>query len=115
MNNFRHIRENQQLTSTRILFPEISSIGSISTLAVLQEYIEFISHNDYLSKIDEYLEMAFRLEFSKNWPVSVLEKYLEDPLHLSMMMMNSGDADHLIAGYSYDRDDIIRSAIRLIG
>ncbi|MFQ6610819.1 MAG: phosphate acyltransferase [Fidelibacterota bacterium] len=115
MNKIKNFLENQQLFSSRIVFPEMNSIGCISAFDGVRANIDLISHEDYLTKINEYLEMALRLEFSKNWSVGVLERYLEAPLHLSMMMIKADDADHLIAGYSYEQDDIIRSAIRLIG
>jgi len=116
LNKFiKYSHDSRDLPNTRFVFPESNDERVSMACAHLQESVDVIPIENFYPKIVDYFEIARRMEFTKNWPGNVLEKYLEHPLHLSMMMLNTDDVDHLIAGVSISQEDIIRTALRIIG
>ena len=103
-------------SNAKIILPEIndSRIKSATSKLISLGY-DISNANDYKSHYDNYLEMLSRMKFCKNWPYEEIEKYLEDPLHYSMMAVANGDADGLVAGAQTSTSEVIRSAIRIIG
>tara|TARA_A100001011_G_C14213981_1_gene801176 strand:- start:59 stop:976 length:918 start_codon:yes stop_codon:yes gene_type:complete len=75
-----------------------------------------ISLDGYRSKVKSLTQFLKTKKFSKHWPDSKIESYINDnPIVLGMILVAKGEADVLVAGASTSTSEIIRHSIRIIG
>ena len=88
----------------------------------IQDAQKFLSHsgfsiqdvnsfNDYPS----YIEHIKNKKFTNNWTDEMLEKYTKIPLIKSLIVLDMGYVDCLVAGASTSTAEVIKSSIRIIG
>jgi len=106
---------NQGQSMTRFVIPESTDSRVVDAQKMVPDFSTIIGHEMFASRITDYLVFAGRKPFAKSWPLGLLEKYLGHPLHLAVMAVAAEDADHLISGIQYSQNDVIRTAIRIIG
>ena len=99
----------------RIVIPDFEELIPNDTLSEYIQDIEFRISSDYQWKLPEYIESICRKNFTKNWPVELLENYLEEPLNFCAAMIDGGDADLMISGYKNSLDKVTQTGIRIIG
>lgn len=99
----------------RVVIPDFEKLIPKELLSENNQNIEFRISSDYHWKMSEYIEMISRKKFTKNWPIELLETYLEDPLNYCAAMIDSGDADLMISGYNNSLEKVTQTGIRVIG
>ena len=100
----------------KIVLPEDNERISDAKKELKALGFSIISLNDYRSKIKTLIPFLKTKKFSKNWPDSKIESYINDnPIVLGMILVAKGEADALVAGASTPTSEIIRHSIRIIG
>jgi len=74
-----------------------------------------VEPEDFMSKKLKYRENLEKEHFFLKMSEESKEKFLENRLNLSMMMLMNGDADGVVAGAVNSTSDVLRSAIRIVG
>ena len=111
----KNLYESINANKIRFLLPENntrieSAKEKLRSIAFLT-----IDYNDFSDYYDEFLNHSRKLKFSKNWSSDQLEEYVKNPINYSMLMLDFGLADAVIAGSSTSTSDIARSGLRFIG
>ena len=116
MNKYRErILSMGKETGARLVMPESHDMRIQKASRKLKSMgFQVLNHEDYKEKIASYLEYIQQQPFTENWPETNLREYLNDPLHLAMIMVACDDADGVIAGASTPSSEVIRTAIRIV-
>tara|TARA_B100000029_G_C17366171_1_gene884406 strand:+ start:16 stop:936 length:921 start_codon:yes stop_codon:yes gene_type:complete len=62
-----------------------------------------------------YKEHIKNKKFTNNWTDQMLEEYIKNPLMKSLILLDMGYVDCLVAGANTSTADVIKSSIRVIG
>ena len=117
MNKYRErILRMGKETGARLVLPEINDNRIQDARQELVSMgFQVLNHEDFEEKIEFYLDFIQQQPFTDNWPEENLREYLKDPLHLAMVMEVCDDADGVIAGAETASNEVIRTAIRIVG
>jgi phosphate acetyltransferase len=117
VSRFKTLFENRELyLSSKIVLCEQDSDRVKSASDQLRKLgLEILGVTGFQHKTDEYIQMLKRKSFTKYWTDEVIENYLRDPLHFAMTMVYVGDADGIVAGSIYSQEEIVRTALRVLG
>ncbi|MGD8278161.1 MAG: NADP-dependent malic enzyme [Gemmatimonadota bacterium] len=66
-------------------------------------------------RLDAYASELFTLRQRKGVTPLIAHRMLNDPVHFSIMMVQSGDADGMVCGLNRSYPDTIRPALQIIG
>ena len=117
MNKYRErILRMGKETGARLVLPEINDNRIQDARQELVSMgFHVLNHEDFEEKIEFYLDYIQQQPFTANWPEENLREYLKDPLHFAMVMEVCDDADGVIAGAETASNEVIRTAIRIVG
>ena len=117
MNKYRErILSIAKETGARLVLPETHDKRiQIARQKLTSMEFQVLDHKDFTEKIALYADYLRNQPFTDNWPEENLLEYLNDPLHFSMAMVACDDADGVIAGAVTSSNEVIRTAIRIIG
>ncbi|NOZ08978.1 MAG: phosphate acetyltransferase [FCB group bacterium] len=82
---------------------------------LIAEGVEIVTPADFEHQREAYTTYIRRRAFTRNWPEKLLVKYLENPVNFAAAMVALGDADGMVAGVLTPKEDILRTAIRVLG
>ena len=103
-------------TSARLIIPEIHDQRVEDARKELTSMgFQILNHENYREKTSFYIDFIKEKSFTKNWPIDNIKNYLDDPLHFSAAMLACDDADGVIAGANISSNEVIRTAIRIVG
>ncbi len=115
-NPLKKIFEKAGKIDSRIVLPELNDdrVGEASEkLQALGFTIVTVQDADQLKS--GYAEQLKRRSFSRNWPDEMLHSYLDDPVHCAAAMLAFGEADGMVCGATKHHEEVVRTAIRIIG
>ena len=117
MNKYRErILSMGKETGARLVMPETHDKRIKKASQKLSSMgFQVLNHKDFEEKITSYVNYIQQQPFTENWPEENIREYINDPLHLAMIMVACDDADGLIAGAATSSSEVIRSAIRIVG
>jgi len=98
-----------------IILPEISDKRIQDATLKLRDLGFNIVDLDSFSNNDKYIEYILSKKFSENWPISEVNKYLDNPINKAMTILACNEVDGLVAGAINSTSDILRSALRIVG
>ena len=99
----------------RLIFPESDERIGQAKNKLKKIGFTIVELDDCKEHKDIFFDVAKKLKFSKNWPDSKLNEYLNHPINQGVSIVRAGYADALIAGASFPTSDLARSSLRLIG
>ena len=76
---------------------------------------EIININQLRENGKMYLDKILSKSFSKNWTSEMKSDFLSSNLNLSLLALDNGDIDCVVAGAENTTSSVIRSSIRIIG
>jgi len=75
------------------------------------DMVDINTFNDF----NEYRQHIKSKKFTANWTDEMLEKYVQNPLVKSLILLDMGYADCLVAGANTSTANVIKSSIRIVG
>ena len=117
MNKYRdRIINLAKESSARLVIPEIHDKRIREAREELNSMgFQILNHEEYRDKTSYYIDFINKKSFTKNWPINKIQEYLNEPLHFATTMLACNDADGVIAGATISSNEVIRTAIRIIG
>jgi malate dehydrogenase (oxaloacetate-decarboxylating)(NADP+) len=93
---------------------EIAKLAKELELEDLLPDVEIIDplHSDLFPK---YVEQYWKLRERKGINKLLAERHMRHPHEFGMMMVNGGDADGMVCGYTMEYPDIIRPTLEIVG
>ena len=73
-----------------------------------------VNINDF-NDFRKYKEHIENKKFTDNWTDKMIEEYIESPLVKSLILLDMGYVDCLVAGANTATADVIKSSIRIVG
>ena len=97
-------------------------LGRKETIKILMEELDFDDSIEIVDpkeknqeKIDEYASIYWKKEERKGLTLLASKKLMRERNYFGAMMVNSGDADALITGYSKSYPNVVKPILKLIG
>jgi len=97
-------------------------LGRKETIKILMEELDFDDSVEIIDpkennqvKIDEYASIYWKKEERKGLTLLASKKLMRERNYFAAMMVNAGDADALITGYSKSYPNVVRPILKLIG
>ena len=97
-------------------------LGRKETIKILMEELDFDDSVEIIDpkennqvKIDEYATIYWKKEERKGLTLLASKKLMRERNYFAAMMVNAGDADALITGYSKSYPNVVRPILKLIG
>lgn len=99
----------------KLILPEVGDSRIDLAYKKLNELgIELINIDSYNNSVD-FIAHIKKKKFTNNWTVDMLEKYISVPINKSLILLDLGHADCLVAGATTPSANVIKSSIRVIG
>ena len=99
----------------RLLLPEFEDSRIQEAKKKLLELGFNILDINEFDNIEKYKQHIKNKKFTNNWTDQMLEDYIHIPLIKSLVALDMGHADCLVAGADTSTADVIKSSIRIIG
>ena len=137
MKILEEIKQRSKSKNSIIVLPEANMDERVKTAACeilkqnLATIIVFGTNNDFsnemtknekcriidiekYSKLDAYAVDLYEMRKAKGLTLEEAQKLIKQPIYLAMMMVQSGEAEGVVAGAKYSTADVLRPALQII-
>lgn len=109
------IIKEEKIASEVVVIGELENITTIcDDNSICLDHIELVQP-DKSNKLNEYAAKYYEKKKAKGISEEDARNTVLDPLYYGAMMVNTGDADGMVAGAAHSTADTVRSALRCIG
>jgi len=104
------------LSSSSICLPENDDSRIKNSSKKMKKMgFNLVDCKDLKDNFDEYYNLISRKKFSKNWSKEMKLNFLNSNLNLSLLALECGHVDSVVAGATHTTSDVLRSCLRIIG